>query len=106
MKLGIILNSNDPETAWNALRLGNTALVAKHDVDVFLMGSGVEIENIEDQTYDIGGTLNSFLNGSGKLLACGTCLKSRHLEGGVCPVSTMAQLVQLVADSDKVLSFG
>jgi hypothetical protein len=26
MKLGIIINTDDPETAWNALRLGNTAL--------------------------------------------------------------------------------
>jgi len=25
MKLAIIINSNDPETAWNALRPGNTA---------------------------------------------------------------------------------
>ncbi len=106
MKLGIIINTNNPETTWNALRLGNTALKVGNEVGVFLMGSGVEIENIEDQTYDIGGALNSFLNGSGKLLACGTCLKSRHQEGGVCPISTMPQLVQLIAESDKVVSFG
>ena len=106
MKLAIVINTNDPEKAWNALRLGNTALKAGHEVGVFLMGSGVEIENIKDQTYDVTGTLNTFLNGNGKLLACGTCLKSRHQEGGVCPISTMAQLVQLIAESDKVISFG
>ncbi len=106
MKLGIILNTNDPETAWNTLRLGNTALKAGHEVSIFLMGSGVEIENIKDVAYDVSGTLSSFLNNSGKLLACGTCLKSRQIEGGICPVSNMAQLVQLIADSDKIVSFG
>lgn len=106
MKLAIVINTNNPESAWNALRLGNTALKAGHEVGVFLMGSGVEIENIKDQTYDIAGTLNTFLNSKGELLACGTCLKSRQQEGGVCPISTMAQLVQLIAESDKVISFG
>ena len=106
MKLAVVINTNNAESAWNALRLGNTALKAGHEVGVFLMGSGVEIENIKDQAYDVAGTLNSFLNGNGKLLACGTCLKSRHQEGGACPVSTMAQLVELVADSDKVVTFG
>jgi len=106
MKLGVIINTNNPETSWNALRLGNTALKAGHEVSVFLMGSGVEIEDIKDQTYDVSGTLANFLNGSGKLLACGTCLKSRRQEDGICPVSTMAQLVQLISESDKVVSFG
>ena len=105
MKLGVIINTNNPETSWNALRLGNTALKAGHKVSVFLMGSGVEIESIKDQTYDVSGTLANFLNGKGKLLACGTCLKSRNQQGGVCPVSTMAELVQLISDSDKVVSF-
>jgi sulfur relay (sulfurtransferase) complex TusBCD TusD component (DsrE family) len=105
MKLGVIINTNNPETSWNALRLGNTALEAGHEVSVFLMGSGVEIESIKDQTYDVSGILANFLNGSGKLLACGTCLKSRNQQGGVCPVSTMAELVQLISDSDKVVSF-
>jgi len=30
MKLGIIVNTNDPESAWNALRLGNEALGGNH----------------------------------------------------------------------------
>ena len=106
MKLGIVINTNDPEKAWNALRLGNTALEAGHEVSVFLMGSGVEIENIKNETYDVGGTLSTFLNGSGTLLACGTCLKARQQEGGVCPISTMADLLAMIADSDKVVTFG
>ncbi len=106
MKLGIVLNSKDPETAWNALRLGNTSLKAEHEVSVFLMGSGVEIENIKDKTYDVRGTLTDFLNGNGRLLACGTCLKARQQEGGICPISTMSDLLMMIADSDKVVTFG
>lgn len=30
MKLGIIIETNDPEKAWNALRFANTALKAGH----------------------------------------------------------------------------
>jgi sulfur relay (sulfurtransferase) complex TusBCD TusD component (DsrE family) len=106
MKLGIIINSSDPETAWNALRLGNTALGAGHEVSVFPMGAGVEVEEIKNEKFDVGEVLHKFIDGKGELLACGTCLKIRQQDGGVCPVSTMPQLVQLIAGSDKVVSFG
>jgi uncharacterized protein involved in oxidation of intracellular sulfur len=43
MKFGIIVNTDDPETAWNALRLGNEALAGDNETTVFLLGSGVEI---------------------------------------------------------------
>ena len=106
MKLGIVINTSDAEKAWNALRLGNTALKAGNEVSVFLLGSGVEIENIKDETYDVGGTLTEFLNGDGRLLAGGTCLKARHQKAGVCPVSTMSDLLEMVSDSDKLVTFG
>ena len=106
MKLGIILNSNDPETSWNALRLGNTALGAGHEVSVFLMGSGVEVEEIKNEEFNVAEVLGKFANSKGNLLACGTCLKVRQQETGICPVSTMPQLVQLIAESDKVVTFG
>ena len=106
MKLAIIINSNDPETAWNALRLGNTALGAGHEVSVFLMGSGVEVEEIKSEKFNVTEVLKKFLDSQGNLLACGTCLKVKQQEAGVCPVSTMPQLVQLIVDSDKVVTFG
>ena len=106
MKLGIILNSHDPETAWNALRLGNTALGAGHEVSIFLMGAGVEVEEIKNEKFNVTEVLKKFVDSKGDLLACGTCLKVRQQDAGVCPVSTMAQLTQLIADSDKVVTFG
>jgi len=41
VRLAIILNTNDHETAWNALRLGSAAIDAGHKVSLFLIGSGV-----------------------------------------------------------------
>jgi len=49
MKIGIILNSNEPETAWNAFRLGVEALEKNHSAKIFLFGKGVEIENLQDK---------------------------------------------------------
>ncbi len=37
MKLGIILQSNNPEHIWNALRLGITALKIGSSAQIFLM---------------------------------------------------------------------
>ena len=106
MKLGIVLNTINPETAWNALRLGSKALDAQHEVSMFLLGDGVEIEDIKDGKFDVAGALNSYLDSGGKLLTCGTCLKVRQQSAGVCPISTMTQLVQLITESDRVISLG
>lgn len=106
MKLAIILNTSHPETAWNALRLGNQVLVEGHESNIFLLGSGVETENIRDKRFNVAEVLKTYLDKGGNLLACGTCLKVRPQESGVCPVSTMPQLVHLIADSDKVVTFG
>ena len=106
MKLGIIVNTNHPETAWNALRLGSEALARGNKVSLFLLGVGVEIENIKDETFDIADVLTKFLDRGGRLLACGTCLELRQQEAGVCPISTMSQLVEMITDSDKVVTLG
>ncbi|OGO31548.1 MAG: hypothetical protein A2Z29_10770 [Chloroflexi bacterium RBG_16_56_11] len=106
MKLGIMINTNNPETAWNALRLGSTALDGGHKVSVFLLGSGVEIEKIRDKQFDVTGLLKKFTGKEAALLGCTTCMVSRHQEAGVIVKSTMPDLVKLIADSDKVVTFG
>jgi len=107
MKLGIILNSSDPETVWNAFRLGIEALENKHPVKIFLLGKGVECENIQDKKFDVQRMVNAFKKRNGEILACGTCLELRQKkESKICPISTMKDLLKLVEESDRILTFG
>jgi sulfur relay (sulfurtransferase) complex TusBCD TusD component (DsrE family) len=106
MNLGIIIYSNDPETVWNAFRLGVFSRKQGEAVSVFLLGKGVEAESLDNTKFDVLGQIRSFVNAGGLILACGTCLKIRKLEGSeICPLSTMQDLHALIRDSDKVLSF-
>lgn len=106
MKLGIVISSNNPETAWNALRLGVYALGKGDAVSVFLLGRGVECETLDTTHFAVTGEMRKILEHGGHIRACGTCLKLRGTEdAGVCDFSTMADLHQLVSDSDKVLTF-
>ncbi|HEY9585551.1 MAG TPA: DsrE family protein [Candidatus Paceibacterota bacterium] len=108
MKLGIILQSNKPEHAWNTFRLGITALKANHRVEIFLMSEGSELDTIPDtKDFDIAAKVAEFNELKGALYACGSCLKVRGKEESkICPVSTMSDLLAMVERSDKVLVFG
>ncbi len=107
MKIGVVLNTADPETAWNALRFGSTAIAGGNEVSFFLLGVGVEAPNIVDETFDVKGQLKTFTENGGLLLACGTCLKSRdNNDFSACPVGTMQDLLSLVEESDRVVTFG
>lgn len=106
MKIGIIIETNEPEKAWNGVRFGNAALKQGHEVKLFLMSAGVEIENITHEKYNVKLQLEEFAKNNGAILACGTCLKSRNLsETDVCPISTMIDCVSMVEWADKVVSF-
>jgi len=107
MKLGIILQSNKPEHAWNALRLGISALKAGHAAEIFLMSEGAELDVISDsKDFDISAKVAEFKELKGALYACGSCLKLRgKVESSVCPVSTMSDLLTLVERSDKLVTF-
>ncbi len=108
MKLGIVLQSNKPEHIWNTFRLGITALQANHQVKIFLMNEGADLDDISDsKDFVISSKVAEFKELKGEIYACGTCLKARGKEGSnVCPVSTMSDLLKMVEDSDKVLVFG
>jgi uncharacterized protein involved in oxidation of intracellular sulfur len=106
MKLGIAIYSNDPETVWNAFRLGVFSRKQGDTVSIFSLGKGVEAESLDDSKFDVIGQMRTFSEVGGLILACGTCLKIRQSEGSdICPMSTMQDLYALIWDSDKVLSF-
>ena len=108
MKIGIILQSNKSEHIWNTFRFGITSLKAGHQVEIFLMSEGSELDTIPDtKDFDISKKVSEFKELKGEIYACGSCLKVRGKEeSGVCPVSTMSDLLKIVESSDKVLVFG
>ncbi|VVB54682.1 DsrE/DsrF-like family protein [uncultured archaeon] len=107
MKIGVILATNEHETAWNAFRFGVTALGAGHNVKIFLTGKGVEASDIKDEKFNVKEQTDKFIAAGGSMLACGTCLKSRNKDGTeTCPLSTMKDMLKLIEESDKVLTFG
>jgi sulfur relay (sulfurtransferase) complex TusBCD TusD component (DsrE family) len=105
MKIGIIFSDTDPELVWNALRFANTALLEDHEVNVFLLGQGVEIESIKSEKFNVKEQLEKFNQLNGRMLACGTCIKSRQMQFDVCPISTMKDMLKLVEESDRMLTF-
>ncbi len=108
MKLGIIINTNDSETVWSAFRFANLSLRTKHNVRIFLINKGVEIEKImKNKKYNTKEQINSFLQAKGKIFACGTCMQARKKKGSaLCPISTLKDLLKIVEESDKLLTFG
>jgi uncharacterized protein involved in oxidation of intracellular sulfur len=107
MKIGIVLSSNDPEEVWSAFRFGNLSLKENHSVRVFLVNKGVEAEDIKSQRFPVREQLQSFIENKGELLACGTCMKNRQKEeSNFCPIATMNDMLEIVVESDKLLTFG
>lgn len=70
------------------------------------MGEAVECESVHHEKFDVAAQLTTFSNEGGELLACGTCLKSRQIEGSdVCPMSTMIDCLRVVEWADKTVTF-
>lgn len=106
MKFGIIISTNDPETVWNAFRFGVTSLKARHEAKVFLYGRGVESEGVKSK-FNIREQISLFCDNGGKILACESCLKIRpKTESKVCMIGHQKDLLEMVTDSDKILTFG
>jgi sulfur relay (sulfurtransferase) complex TusBCD TusD component (DsrE family) len=107
MHLGLVIETNDPESVWNAFRLATTALDAGHDVDAFLLGDGVEASDLEHEKFNPHGVVRKFANEGGTLTACGTCLDSRDIDpDDLRPRGTMDDCLAIVEAADEVLTIG
>lgn len=106
MKLGIVIYSNDSETAWNAFRLGVFSSKKGDSVKVFLLAKGVECESLDTDRFQVTEEMSEFVESGGEIFACGTCLKIRQAEETeMCPLSTMDDLYQIISESDRVVTF-
>ncbi len=106
MKIGIVVYSNDPETAWNAFRYANLALKEGDQVKVFLTGRGVEAESLDADKFGVTEQMKAILAVGGTIMACSTCLKLRSLSPTeVCPFARLKDMHAMVRDSDRILTF-
>ncbi len=104
--LGLVIYSNESETVWNVLRLANFSKNQGDTVNIFLLGKGVELENLIQENKDIDEQVELFINGGGSILGCGTCLKSRNNdEPQVCKFSSLKDLYELIRENTIVLTF-
>lgn len=106
MRIGVIIAVNDAEAIWNAFRFANFSLKKNDEVKIFLMGKGVEAENISTEKFDVKKQMEEYILLKGELFACGTCLKIRQQKSNeLCPISTMNDMYEIVKWSDKLLNF-
>ena len=106
MKIGIVVYSNDSETVWNAFRFANFALNEGDEINVFLLGKGVECESLDTHKFKVTEQMQTLVDNGGEIFACGSCLKIRQSEGSeVCPLSTMKDLNEIVKMSDRIVTF-
>jgi sulfur relay (sulfurtransferase) complex TusBCD TusD component (DsrE family) len=106
MKLGIIISQTEPETVFNALRLANYSLKQGDTVKIFLVGKGVELDQINDAKFNVKEQAQAVLGAGGQFLACGTCLKLRQSAGSeICPLSTLKDFYEIVRDCDRLVTF-
>ena len=70
------------------------------------MGEAVECETLTHEKFNVAEQVREFSEVGGEILACGTCLKSRNMNGtNVCPISTMIDCVEMVEWADKTVTF-
>ena len=106
MKLGIILYSNDPETVFQAFRLGTLALKKGDDVRLFMLGKGVECDTLDNEKWHITDQIRGFQQNGGRTFSCTSCLQIRQKkESNVCPSSSLEELYRIIDECDKVLTF-
>jgi len=104
--IGMVIYSNDVETVWNALRLANYSKTQGDTVRIFLLGKGVEVDNLVKENKDLNEQVDTFLEKGGTILGCGTCLQSRNNnEPEVCKFSSLKDLYQLIRENTIVLTF-
>lgn len=105
MKFGMILYSNDPETVYQAFRLGIYSLNKGDEVNMFLLAKGVECEDLDNDQFKITPEIRTFLDLGGKTYSCTSCMRIRQKGStDACPMSKMEDIYRIIAESDKVIT--
>lgn len=111
MNITIIIYSADPETVWNAFRLGSASLAYDDKVKIFLLGKGVEAMNIKSLKFNIKEQVEIFIEHGGEMLGCELCCDTRedempYLKQDIgCALGSMQDLYAIIKEADKIISF-
>lgn len=63
-----VVSTNDPETVYNAVRLANVSLDNNKEVNLFMLGRGVEFNEISTEEFDVNRQIESFYEKGGELI--------------------------------------
>lgn len=67
MQWFVTISSNDPETAYNAMRLANVALIKKkQEVGVFMLGKAVEFQEFSTEEFNVTALTEEFMEAGGE----------------------------------------
>lgn len=104
--IGIVLNTADVETVWNALRLATYAQGKGDTVVIFLIGKGLDGYQEQSEQYDLEPLKDAYVGNGGQVIACATCAQKRGTdEIGMCTIASMADLYHIIKQSKKIISF-
>ena len=68
---------------------------------------GVEAKEIAGDQFDVRDRMGAFIDIDGDLQACGTCLKLHNSEeSDHCPMLRVSGLLEVMTESDRVLTIG
>ncbi|MDR1739547.1 MAG: DsrE family protein [Bacteroidales bacterium] len=107
--LGIIIYSDDAETAWNAIRLANYSQDKGDKVFIFVLGKGLDVfikEQADDDMFHIHKISDTFLANGGTIYSCASCAVIRGTEEiQSCTITSIADLYEIVTRSKRLLTF-
>jgi len=63
-----VISTNDAETVYNAVRLANVSLKKEKEVTLFMLGRGVEFNEISTEDFDVNSQIDEFYEAGGELI--------------------------------------
>ena len=63
-----VVSSNDAETVYNAVRLANVSLKGGKEVNLFMLGKGVEFNEVATPEFNVNEQIEEFYGQGGELI--------------------------------------
>jgi hypothetical protein len=104
--IGIVIYSKEIETIWNAIRFANYSKSQGDTVTIFLLGEGVESDNLGKSNIYVKAEMDTFLRYNGAIIGCGISLQiHKNFEPQICKSASMKDMYDLVRKNKIVMTF-